>query len=69
MCVYLHTIQTGAHLTFECPLWKEPSDKNLQGRSTWEELDEVVYILSGPENEDITEGTEALLGVLYSTIR
>ena len=34
------TRQTGFHLAFECPLHQHQRSRLLQGRSSWEEVDE-----------------------------
>ena len=36
--------QTGAHIAFECPLHHGQRLALLQGRSTWEEIDEPTKV-------------------------
>ena len=62
-CGY-HT-QTGDHLTFHCPTWDHIRHNLIGHRKEWEDLDNPIYIKTGPEPQDIIEGGEEWFTTLF----
>ena len=64
-CLCGHHTASGEHITFHCPTW-DMQRRNLIGeRKTWAELDEPIYIQTGPDKEDIIEGGEEWFGHIF----
>ena len=67
-CQYGHPEATGEHITFHCPIW-DTQPKNLMGyRKTWSELDEPIWIETGPDKEDVIEGGEEWFGHIFGIL-
>lgn len=67
MCMY-KDMTTGHHLTFHCPRWDTIRHRLIGHIKQWDELDEPIYIKTGPEKEGVIEGGEEWFSTLYHLI-
>ena len=63
-----HGNSTGSHLTFHCPRWNHTRHSLNGDRKTWEELDDPIWVKTGPNKEDTIEGGEEWFTFLYHLI-
>ena len=57
-CQCGHHKQDGYHITFTCPRAERKRVQLIGYRKTWAELDQPIWINTGPEPEDIIDGGE-----------
>ena len=60
--------QTGAHLTFHCYLWDGARSTLIGDRENLEDLDDPIWIQSGPDKDDIIEGGEEWFSTLHGLL-
>ena len=63
-----HHSQDGDHITFHCPAHNTARGDLLRGRTTWEELDQDLYLQDHPDDEAY-EATEEFFSYLFTHIR
>lgn len=67
-CQCGHPQQTGHHLTFSCPRWSDQRVTVIGDRKDWPELDDPIYIKTGPEEEDTIEEGEEWFTTIYGLL-
>ena len=65
-CPCSHPTQSGKHITFECPTFKDARREFLGARTEWGELDAPVWVKEG-EN-DAYDAIEAFFDFIYHQI-
>lgn len=53
-----HEQDTGHHITFECPKWETSRRCLIGDRKDWSDLDNPIWIKTGPDKEELIEGAE-----------
>ena len=60
-----HPVANGQHITFHCPTWSEQRKALIGERTSWEALDEPIWIKTGPEKKDTFDGGEAWFSHIF----
>ena len=64
-CQCGHPYQTGHHITFSCPTWATLRTSLIGDRGDCTQLDDPVWIKTGPEKEDVFDGGEEWFGHIF----
>ena len=59
--------ESGDHVTFDCPLYKEARRALIAGRRTWAELDLPRWIETGPNERK--DGVQGFFTYLFHQLR
>ena len=65
-CQCGHPTSTEHHLTFHCPLLNTTRLQLIGDRKQWADLDDPIWIKSGPDQEDIFDGGGGVVRYSYS---
>ena len=61
-CPCGHPDASGDHITFHCPTWATQRHNLIGYRSSWPELDNSIWVKTGPDKEDIIDGGQEWFG-------
>ena len=63
-----HPLQNGHHITFHCPSWATLRTSLIGDRKEWAELDDPIWIKTGPGPEDVIDGGEEWFGHIFGIL-
>ena len=68
VCPCGHPSHNGHHVTFHCPIWAHQRTALIGARKQWADLDDPIWIKTGPDKEDIFEGGEEWFGFIFGSL-